>query len=254
VLCEIDGAPISRTADAAVAATDGLIADGRLVEQAVDDHDVLKHYTSGADLIDDFAGKQRTLPEQSLPALRALGSHASYGSAAAYAAPDTANRWTRPSVEPMMQNMPADPSQRTLDELLEAAQARINRLEPTEALAALEQGAQLIDIRSDVDRNRDGIVPGSLHIPRTVLEWRLAPDSAWRNPHVGGTDQQIVLICDHGCSSVLAAATLVELGFAKAGDVIGGFAAWRDAGLPVAPAPHIQREADELAGMRPPDV
>ena len=153
-----------------------------------------------------------------------------------------------------MQNMPADSNQRTLDEILEAAQARINRLEPTEALAALEQGAQLIDIRSDVDRNRDGIVPGSFHIPRTVLEWRLAPDSAWRNPHVGGTDQQVVLICDHGCSSALAAATLVELGFAKAGDVIGGFAAWRDAGLPVAPAPHIQREADELAGMRPPDV
>ena len=73
VLCEIDGAPMFRTAEAAVAATDDLIADGRLVEQAVDDHDVLKHYTSGADLIDDFAGKQRTLPEQSLPALRALG-------------------------------------------------------------------------------------------------------------------------------------------------------------------------------------
>ena len=71
-----------------------------------------------------------------------------------------------------------------------------------------------------------------VHIPRTVLEWRLDPESPWRNPHVGSLDQQIVLICDHGCSSILAAATLVELGFARAGDVVGGFAAWRDAGLP----------------------
>jgi rhodanese-related sulfurtransferase len=137
---------------------------------------------------------------------------------------------------------------------LEAARARINRLEPTEALAALEQGAQLIDIRSDLDRNRDGIVPGSLHIPRTVLEWRLAPDSQWRSPHVGGLDQQILLLCNHGCSSILAAATLTELGFAKVGDVIGGYAAWREAGLPTAPAPAVQREAEELPGMRPPDV
>lgn len=152
-----------------------------------------------------------------------------------------------------MRKMGEDSRRRTLDELLEEAQARINRLQPTEALAALEQGAQLIDIRSDLDRNRDGIVPGSLYIPRTVLEWRLAPDSRWRSPHVGGLDQQILLLCNHGCSSILAAATLTELGFAKAGDVIGGYAAWLEAGLPTAPAPSVQREAGELPGMRPPD-
>jgi rhodanese-related sulfurtransferase len=142
---------------------------------------------------------------------------------------------------------------RTLDELLDAAQARITRLEPAEAHAATEQGALLIDIRADVDRERDGIVPGSLHIPRTVLEWRLAPDSSWRSPHVGGLDQQILLLCDDGCSSVLAAATLAELGFARAGDVIGGFAAWRAAGLPAAPTTAPRRRPGELAGMRPPD-
>jgi rhodanese-related sulfurtransferase len=152
-----------------------------------------------------------------------------------------------------MEGMRAGAGRRTLDELLEAAEARINRLEPSEALAALERGALLIDIRSDLERNRDGIVPGSLHIPRTVLEWRLAPDSQWRSPHVGGLDQQILLFCDHGCSSILAAASLAELGFAEAGDVIGGFAAWRDAGLPTAPAPRAQRGAAELPGMRPPD-
>ena len=136
---------------------------------------------------------------------------------------------------------------RTLEQLLEAARARIERLEPAEARAANERGALLIDIRADFDRERDGIVPGSLHIPRTVLEWRLDPDSTWRNPHVGGLDQHIVLLCDHGCSSVFAAATLVELGFAHAGDVIGGYAAWREAGLPTAPSPAYRREPGEPA-------
>jgi rhodanese-related sulfurtransferase len=143
---------------------------------------------------------------------------------------------------------------RTLDELVVDAQARIERVEPAEALAAVERGALLIDIRSDTDRERDGIVPGSLHIPRTVLEWRLDPDSAWRNPHVGGIEQQVLLICDHGYSSVFAAAMLVDLGFARAGDVVGGFAAWREAGLPTRPAPPFRRGPDESAGMRPADL
>lgn len=144
-------------------------------------------------------------------------------------------------------------ARRTLDELLEAAQARIERLEPLDALAAMERGALLVDIRSDSDRERDGIVPGSLHIPRTVLEWRLAPDSRWRNPHVGGLDRPVVLLCNHGYSSVLAAATLVDLGCAHAGDVVGGFAAWREAGLPTAqPRPSVGGP-EELAGAGPPD-
>jgi rhodanese-related sulfurtransferase len=140
----------------------------------------------------------------------------------------------------------------TLEQLLDAARARIATLEPAEALTAAEHGALLIDIRSDLDRERDGIVPGSLHIPLTVLEWRLDPDSPWRSPYVGGLDQRLILLCDHGCSSVLAAARLVDIGFAGAGHVVGGFAAWRDAGCPTAPAPP-PRPAEQLAGMRPPD-
>jgi hypothetical protein len=73
ILCEIDGEPLFRTADAATAAIDALIAAGRLVEQAVDDHDVLKYYETGADLVDDFAGKQRKLPDEALRRLRVLG-------------------------------------------------------------------------------------------------------------------------------------------------------------------------------------
>jgi rhodanese-related sulfurtransferase len=145
------------------------------------------------------------------------------------------------------------PGRRTLAELLAEAAERIERLEPADAAAALREGAVLVDIRAAEDRERDGIVPGSLHVPRTVLEWRLDPDGDWRTPHVRGLDERVVLICDHGCSSALAAATLVDLGYARAGDVIGGFVAWRDAGLPVSPAPAHRRAPGELPGMGPPE-
>lgn len=71
-VCEIDGEPLFVSADAATAAVDELIRAGGLVEQAVDDHDVLNHYANGADLVDDFAGKTRRLPDDALPRLRTL--------------------------------------------------------------------------------------------------------------------------------------------------------------------------------------
>jgi rhodanese-related sulfurtransferase len=141
------------------------------------------------------------------------------------------------------------PSHRTLAELLEEASARIKRLSPAEAHAEAENGALIVDIRSDASRERDGIVPGSLHVPRTVLEWRFAPDSESRSPHACGPDERVIVLCDHGYSSVLAAASLADLGFTGACDVVGGFAAWRDAGLPTAPAPTPE---GELPGMGPP--
>ena len=140
---------------------------------------------------------------------------------------------------------------RTLEQLLNEARGRIERLSPAQALAAAADGALIVDIRSDLDRERTGVVPGSVHIPRTVLEWRVAPDSPWRNPHLGRPGRPLVLVCDHGYSSSLAAATLVELGL-DASDVIGGFDAWLATGLPVA-APGAPRLPDELAGMRPPE-
>lgn len=141
---------------------------------------------------------------------------------------------------------------RTLAELLADAASRIERFGPEEALAAVEAGALMVDIRSGEDRERDGVVPGSLHVPRTVLEWRFAPDSELRSPHAGGPEQRIVLLCDHGCSSVLAAASLADLGFTRAGDVVGGFAAWREAGLPTTAA--RQRPAEDVPpGMGAPD-
>ena len=149
--------------------------------------------------------------------------------------------------------MAAEVKRLTLDDLLAAAERRIVRLPAREAYDAVRAGALLVDIRAEENRERDGIVPGSLHIPRTVLEWRTDPDSPWRNPHVGGLDDQIVLLCDHGCSTILAAATLTDLGFTRAADVIGGYAAWSDAGLPTVEAPWRRRGAGEPAGMAAPD-
>jgi rhodanese-related sulfurtransferase len=140
---------------------------------------------------------------------------------------------------------------RTVDDLLADARARIARYEPADALAAAEQGALIVDIRGDAAREMTGIVPGSLHVPRTVFEWRLDPASPWRNPHAGDVEREVVVICDHGYSSSLAAAALVELGFTRVADVAGGFEAWREAGLPVAASP--ARADGELPGMGAPD-
>jgi rhodanese-related sulfurtransferase len=95
-------------------------------------------------------------------------------------------------------------------------------------------GAALIDIRGDSQIARDGTIPGALVIARNVLEWRLDPGSQHRHPQAPGLDDRVMVLCDEGYQSSLAAATLQELGFAHATDVVGGFQAWRAAGLPVA--------------------
>jgi hypothetical protein len=77
IVCAIDGEPLFRTADAAVAALDALVRDGRLVEEAVDDHDVRKHYANGRELLADFAGSKRKLPPSFVPELQRLDEHCS---------------------------------------------------------------------------------------------------------------------------------------------------------------------------------
>jgi rhodanese-related sulfurtransferase len=134
-----------------------------------------------------------------------------------------------------------------LDDLLAAAEAKIERLTPAEAHAAAGRGALIVDIRDDGARARDGVVPRALHVPRTVLEWRLDPGGRWQNPGLGELERRLVLLCDHGYSSVLAAAVVADLGYRDVADVAGGFDAWREAGLPVAPATPLDQSA--LPGM-----
>jgi rhodanese-related sulfurtransferase len=121
----------------------------------------------------------------------------------------------------------------TVDELLDAARARIRRLDPHETAAACRRGALLIDIRPTVQRRWEGEVPGALVIERNVLEWRLDPASAHRLAQITDHDREIVVMCSEGYASSLVAATLVDLGFASAADLDGGFQAWVKAGLPV---------------------
>ena len=122
----------------------------------------------------------------------------------------------------------------TVDELLSAARARLERLTPGEALSAVRDGAVLVDIRSEVQRATDGVVPQAVHVPRNTLEWRLDPDSATSNPLLARPEAQVIVMCDQGYQSSLAAAVLQDLGFTRATDLIGGFQAWKSSGLPVA--------------------
>jgi rhodanese-related sulfurtransferase len=122
---------------------------------------------------------------------------------------------------------------RTIHDLLAGARARYRRLTPAEALAAMRAGALLIDTRTDGQRRRDGEVPGALAIDRTVLEWRVDPASGATHPAIGGLDTPLILLCAQGYSSSLAVGALLDLGASDVTDVIGGFEAWRAAGLPV---------------------
>jgi rhodanese-related sulfurtransferase len=120
----------------------------------------------------------------------------------------------------------------TADDLLAEARRDLLRLEPAEAAFAMSAGAVLVDVRSELQRNRDGIVPGSVFFPRNVLEWRCDPSSDWRDFRVSDPKRLLIVMCDEGYQSSLAAANLRRLGL-DATDLAGGFQAWRSAELPV---------------------
>jgi len=120
----------------------------------------------------------------------------------------------------------------TVGRLLTDARTRLTRLSPAEARAAAHAGAALIDIRSESQRARDGTVPGAEYIARNVLEWRLDPSSPDRDRDLARRDIELILMCDEGYPSSLAAATLTRFGL-NATDIIGGFQSWRQADLPV---------------------
>ncbi len=121
----------------------------------------------------------------------------------------------------------------TVNDLLAASRARIERLEPHDALAAARAGATVIDTRCVEQRRETGVIPGSIHVPLSVLFWRLDPASGFEDPRLADPGRQVILVCAEGYSSSIAAATLRDLGFEHASDLVGGFEAWRAAGLPI---------------------
>ena len=130
-------------------------------------------------------------------------------------------------------------SYKTVDVLLAEARAELpDRPTPSQAYDLVAAGALLIDIRGDDQRRRDGVIPGALVLARNSLEWRCDPESEWRDAAIHDHNQRILLICDEGYGSSLAAANLQQLGMHRATDVQGGFQAWRAAGLPVTAPAH----------------
>ena len=120
----------------------------------------------------------------------------------------------------------------TIDELLAEARTRLDRVTPEEAAAAArEDDALILDIRADSQIAEDGSVPEARRVPRNVLEWRLDPACEHRDPDLASYERRVILMCNEGYQSSLAAATLKDLGIENATDMIGGFQAWRDAGL-----------------------
>lgn len=124
----------------------------------------------------------------------------------------------------------------SVEKLLTEARAQLARLSPAEVMDAVSDGAVLVDIRSESQRRDDGLIPGSRFVPRNVLEWRLDPASPHAASDLAHGGQTVILFCDEGYQSSLAAATLRGFGV-DATDVIGGFRAWRDAGLPLDDGP-----------------
>jgi rhodanese-related sulfurtransferase len=128
----------------------------------------------------------------------------------------------------------------TVHDLLADARAGLQRLDPLLLAAALrsDDPPLVVDTRTPSDRARFGTIEGSVHLPRTVLEWRVDPTNGYLHPAVRSFDQRLVVVCNHGYSSSVAAATLQRLGYPSATDLVGGVHAWRAAGLPVVPPDH----------------
>lgn len=120
----------------------------------------------------------------------------------------------------------------TIDQMLEQARARLDRVGPRDAAAEVAEGALLVDIRPLQQRREEGEAPGALIVERNVLEWRLDPTSSARLPEATGHDLRVIVMCSQGYTSSLAAAALQDLGLTRATDLEGGFQAWAAAGLP----------------------
>jgi rhodanese-related sulfurtransferase len=127
-----------------------------------------------------------------------------------------------------------------IDTVLARARTRIDRLSPREAWTAVNDGALLVDIRPEINRRLEGAIPDALVIDRNVLEWRLDPASEARIPQAA-YDVWVILFCNEGYASSLAATSLLDLGISRATDMAGGYRAWRSLGLPTFEWPDADR-------------
>ncbi|MDD9379290.1 rhodanese-like domain-containing protein [Streptomyces sp. ZAF1911] len=123
-----------------------------------------------------------------------------------------------------------------IDALVDRLRTTYTRVDAAQAHAESLTGALLVDIRYQALRERDGLIPGALVVERNELEWRLDPEGSHRLPEAVDHDVRIIVICNEGYASTLAAASLHALSLPNATDLTGGFQAWKTAGLPVVPS------------------
>ncbi|MFH8716959.1 rhodanese-like domain-containing protein [Streptomyces zaomyceticus] len=129
---------------------------------------------------------------------------------------------------------PAEAGRIGIDDLLEQIRSGLDRIGPRAAYEAYEAGdALLVDTRYAALRERDGLIPGALVVERNELEWRLDPLGSHRAAEADSHDLRVVVLCNEGYASSLSAESLRRLGLHRATDLIGGFQAWKAAGLPV---------------------
>jgi rhodanese-related sulfurtransferase len=119
-----------------------------------------------------------------------------------------------------------------VDRILAQARLGLRRVDAAQAKEIHDGGGLLIDIRPAAQRATFGEIPGALIIERNNLEWRLDPEGSHRVPEAADADRPVVVVCQEGYASSLAAASLVSLGRTAVTDLDGGFAAWKAAGLP----------------------
>lgn len=142
-------------------------------------------------------------------------------------------------------------SRLTIDQMLEKARSQLRRVYVVELPAALARGALLVDIRPQMQRQREGTLPGALVIERNVLEWRLDPTSSARLSLATDHDVEWIVACSQGYTSSLAAASLRQLGLHRATDLVGGYQALTAAGLRnvAAGADHFERDVQSLTSL-----
>lgn len=129
------------------------------------------------------------------------------------------------------------PPRRGIEQILASSREGVERVEPGALHAALARGAHVIDVRSARTREVEGHIPGAVVVERLVLDWRLDPGGAARMPDAPEPADEVIVVCNEGYHSSLAARDLRELGLIRATDLVGGFRAYRAAGLPVTPEP-----------------
>ena len=114
-----------------------------------------------------------------------------------------------------------------IDVLLAAARRGMDRVQPADLATEVSRGALVVDTRPVEQRDRDGQLPGAVVLDRNALEWRLDPTSPHRIEEMTDPGCRLIVVCNEGYSSSLAAATLRLLGLHRATDLVGGFQAWR---------------------------